>query len=219
MRAVALGVSALLMLAGAEKSFAGSIRATCTQGGSMVYREDIPEDSPADRRLAIASKNPEAMCVFLKIADMPPEQRVPVTSSSEIPEDVLKGATIPQGNADESLAAALSVLSGKSEEPNLIPLPSFSNEIKAPMQALPETSDRPTPLNLTVGIYRNMEMPDVVAHWKLMQKDTKVLSRMTPSISTVGDVTLLSIEDVPYDDAAELCKEAERHGEGCIAAY
>ena len=216
-----------LALLGVFVSFAGTatagqIRATCTQNGAMIYREDIPEDATAERRLAIAASRPQAMCIFLKVGATPPEQRMPAGLGDEIPLDVLKGAVVPQGGADESLATALSVLSGRSDAPDLKPLPPFANDVGTPVSAwaaADASDDSRKPLNLTVGIYRNMEMQDVVAHWKVMQKDTIVLARMTPSIATVGDVTLLSVEDVPYEDASKLCVEAKKHGEGCIAAY
>jgi hypothetical protein len=184
-----------------------------------VYREDIPADASAERRLSIASKNPQAMCVFLKIADLPPETRVP--ASAELPDEVLKGALEGGGTADESLAAALSVLSGSSDRsgPMGSTADSFSNAFAQPMVRGTATEDRQRPLNLTIGMYRSVPMETVMAHWKAMQAGTKVLARMTPSMSVVGDVTMLSIENVPDADAAELCEEAERTGAGCIAVY
>jgi hypothetical protein len=214
-------VAAITLLAStqADAQSSAMIRATCTQKGITVYREDIPADASAERRLSIASKNPQAMCVFLKISDLPPEHRSPATTG-ELPDEVIRGAIKGGGMADESLAAALSVLSGDTGSPAASGIEeSFSNGFDQPMArgSLPE--DRQRPLNLTIGLYRSVPMESVVAHWKTMQAGTKVLSRMTPSMSVVGDVTMLSVENVQDEDAAELCREAEEKGVGCIAVY
>lgn len=203
----------------AHAQSAGMIRATCTQKGMTVYREDIPADASAERRLSIASRNPQAMCVFLKIADLPPERRVP--ASDDLPDEVLRGALEGGASADESLAAALSVLTGPSDRTGSMPATqeSFSNAFEQPMVHGSAAEDRPKPLNLTIGIYRSVPMESIMAHWRSMQAGTKVLARMTPSMAVVGDVTMLSIENVPDDDAAALCLEAEKVGSGCIAVY
>ncbi|MNU37046.1 hypothetical protein D3C71_256740 [compost metagenome] len=217
---IALGAAAVLgSCPQAHAQSAAMIRATCTQKGMTVYREDIPADASAERRLSIASRNPQAMCVFLKIADMPPERRVP--ASDDLPDEVLRGALEGGSSPDESLAAALSVLSGPSDRPGSTPSvrDSFSNAFAQPMVRGSSAEDRPRPLNLTIGIYRSVPMESIMAHWRSMQAGTKVLARMTPSMAVVGDVTMLSIENVPDDDAAELCQEAEKVGSGCIAVY
>jgi hypothetical protein len=198
----------------------GMIRATCTQKGMTVYREDIPANASAEQRLAIATKNPQAMCVFLKIADLPPEHRAVPQYSGGLPNEILQGALVG-GSADESLAAALSVLAGNTTGTPMStyrPSASFSNSFEVPVASAVE-EDRQKPLNLTIGVYRSVPMGDVMAHWKAMQAGTKVLSRMTPSMSVVGDVTLLSVENVPDQDAATLCEEADKNGVGCIAVY
>lgn len=198
---------------------AGMIRATCTQDRMTVYREDIPSDASAERRLSIASKYRKAMCIFLKIEDLPPERRV--SASADLPDEVLRGALEGSSTPDESLAAALSVLSGSSDraEPSASSGASFSNAFAQPMASGSAAEERSHPLNLTIGIYRSVPMASIMAHWKSMQAGTKVLARMTPSMSVVGDVTMLSIENVPDDDAAKLCEEAEKVGSGCIAVY
>lgn len=203
---------------------AGMIRASCTEPGKNVYREDIPADAPADRRLLIAAKYPEALCVFLKIDDKPPEYREPVAQAlGGLPAEVIAAASGTGGDSDESLATALSVLTGKGG-PSLDPGPSgtsssFSNAWSVPMTSDPTASTRQKPVNLTIGIYKGVAMDDVVAHWKAMQQGTKILSRMTPNMTVSGDVTMLSIEEVQDTDAAALCEEAARVGSGCIAVY
>lgn len=195
----------------------GMIRATCTsKGGGTVHRQDLPEDASARERLAIAAAYPDAMCLFLKIADLPPEHRVP--RSPSIPDDVLQGALEGAGTPDDSLAAALSVLSGRDETPT-VEARTFSNGFDSAVSLAEPEKERSKPLNLTVGLYRSVPMEDVMAHWKVMQEGTRILARMTPSMSVVGDVTMLSIENVPDSEAAKLCEEAALKGAGCIAVY
>lgn len=195
------------------------IRATCNQDGMIVHREDIPADASAERRLMIAAKKPKAMCVFLKIADHPPEYRAPSTVPSDmLPSEILSAAASTGNSEDVSLAAALNVLSGRSDDEAGSDIPQFSNAYTTPMTMdtiLPKASA----LNLTIGLYKNLKMEDVIAHWKLMQQGTKVLATMTPSMAVTGDITMLSIEDVPDSQAAALCEEAAKNGSGCIAVY
>jgi hypothetical protein len=212
---IAAAVALQMAGGGVFAQSAGMIRATCTAGGTTVYREDIPADASAEQRLAIASRNPEAMCVFLKISDLPPERRV--ASPTSMPEDIFGGSTSTGEAPDASLAAALSVLSGQDFPSVMGSAPAFSNSYSRPVaSAAPE---RPKPLNLTIGIYKGIPMEDVMAHWKDMQADTRILSRMTPSMSIVGDVTMLSVENVQDSEAAALCEEAGLKGAGCIAVY
>jgi hypothetical protein len=211
---------ALLASAGAASAqSAPMIRATCTSKGTKatVYREDIPVDASAERRLMIASKYPDALCMFLKISDIPPEQRLPSAPADPI----LGGAAGSSLTMDESLAAALNVLSGKSDDagPASSSAARFSNAFATPMMQTAPEVERPKPLNLTIGVYRSVPMQDVVAHWKTMQAGTEILTKMTPSISIVGDVTMLSIENVPDELAARLCDEAKEKGAGCIAVF
>lgn len=203
----------------------GMIRASCVENGFSRYREDLPADATADRRLAIAAKYPEAMCVFLKISDLPPEYRAPnPVAGGELPADVVNGAMTGGQAPDESLAAALSVLTGTGgprggmDIGGAAPTP-FSNAWSQPMTSDPAATTRQKPVNLTIGIYKGVAMEDVVAHWKAMQQGTKMLSRMTPNMTVTGNVTMLSIEDVQDSDAAAVCDEAAKVGSGCIAVY
>jgi hypothetical protein len=166
------------------------------------------------------------MCVFLKIADIPPEYRVPnAITENSLAADVVNGAIAGKQTADESLAAALSVLTGRggSSRGGMAidgPAPApFSNDWSQPMTSDPTAPTRKKPVNLTIGIYKGVAMDDVIAHWKTMQQGTKILSRMTPNMTVTGNVTMLSIEDVQDSDAAALCDEAAKVGSGCIAVY
>lgn len=211
-----LSAALIGILAGADVALAdGMIRATCTvKGGVTVHRQDLPEDVSATDRLAVATAFPDAMCVFLKVSGQPPEVRSIPSGASEILVST-DGASI---DVDESLAAALSVLSGteiSSDESTR----SFANSFATPMSRSAPERRLAKPLNLTVGIYRSMPMSDVMAHWRSMQAGTKILSRMTPSMSVVGEVTMLSIENVPDAEAAGLCEEASDKGAGCLAVY
>lgn len=56
-------------------------------------------------------------------------------------------------------------------------------------------------------------------HWRQMSAGTKVLSKMTPTVTTAEDVMMLSIEGVTDGEAGQLCDEAQERGVGCLAAY
>ncbi|NTF17492.1 hypothetical protein G6L37_03700 [Agrobacterium rubi] len=214
-----LSLAAIATLAAPASGYSdGIIRATCTsKGGSTTHRQDLPENASAEQRLAIATAYPEDMCLFLKIADLPPEHRVP--SSVTVPQEVLRETMSGSGVPDESLAAALSVLSGQDAPSTAKAATSFSNGFDRAVSWSPAEKERAKPLNLTIGIYKSMAMEDVMTHWREMQSGTSILSRMTPSMQVVGDVTMLSIENVADDDAATLCEEAGRKGAGCVAIY
>lgn len=218
------GAVALLSYLQTADAAGGLIRASCVEkGGAIVYREDLPADATADRRLAIATRYSPAMCVFLKIAELPPEYREPQQAAQPgLPTEILSGAAAGGMSSDESLAAALSVLTGKRDGQNGIAGPaasSFSNAWAQPLSSSQMADTRPKPVNLTIGIYKDIGMDDVIAHWKSMQHGTRLLSRMTPNMSVTGNITMLSIEDVQDADAAAVCDEAALVGSGCIAVY
>lgn len=74
-------------------------------------------------------------------------------------------------------------------------------------------------MNLTLGIYRSVEMNDVLAHWRLMQEHGSTLSKLIPTFDIIDDITVLSIMDVPDTIADKVCTEASEKGQGCIAFF
>lgn len=213
-------LAAALFLAPAS-AFAdgGAVKASCSQDGTVVYREEIPAGAPAERRLLIASMHPKALCVFL-------DRSVSAQSMPDGREAVPADESIAGG--DESLAAALAVIaSGKTGDAYPEGMAAFVRESGAVNEAV-RPSAKPSAkaggqagrfLNLAVGVYRNVGMADVMAHWKAMQAGTKVLSRMTPTVNASAGVTMVSVEGVPDELAAELCEEASAKGSGCLAVY
>jgi hypothetical protein len=62
-------------------------------------------------------------------------------------------------------------------------------------------------------------MVDVLGHWKIMQKDGSILKKMTPTFDNVDNITVMSILKVPDELADQVCKEASKRGQGCIAFF
>lgn len=218
-RRLALALAASLAAAAAvpqDASAAGTVRASCHQDGRIVYREDFPADSPAEKRILIAARHSGAMCVFL---DVTGRESMPVPGAAP-------ASPVPDVAGDPDLAAALSVIAeGRTGE--RYP-PSIANAVRggaSPPARIPEAKEgarQAAPagfLNLTLGIYRGVPLADVMDHWKKMQEGTKVLSRMTPTVSAVDGVIMVSVEGVPDELAASLCEEAAGKGAGCVAVY
>ena len=186
----------------------GSIRASCTDKGRIVYREDLPPGVPANRRLEIAASYPNALCIFLKASAAPPSG-----------EDNL--AAILPGGADtptEDLANALSYLSTGDE----VGKPygeDFDEGMQTFMKSANAFSQPAKTVNLTIGVYEDTTSAEVLEHWAFIEKNTKRLGKMTPSIQRLDDITVLNVEDVLDSDAAEVCAEAEKVASGCVAVY
>lgn len=209
----AIAVVAALQMASAAMAEESAVRASCSEGGTVVYREDIPADAPSKRRLLIASMHPKALCVFL---DPRAGGGAAVGATTAI---------ASQMGGDDSLAAALAVIAeGKPGDPYP---DSISAAVKgAPAQSVPAQKTTPNGgrpdqhfLNLAIGVYRDVSLADVMAHWKEMQAGTKILSRMTPTVNSAGGVTMVSVEGIPDEMAASLCDEAAQKGAGCLAVY
>ncbi|MCZ7861703.1 hypothetical protein O9X98_09855 [Agrobacterium salinitolerans] len=203
--AAGAGLMALASNAAAED---GSIRASCMQAGRIVYREDLPAGTSADRRLEIAAAHRNALCVFLKTE--PIEAVVP---------DVHDPALAAMGGAEnEDLASALAYLSPGAA----VGTPyggAFDDGMKDFMKTENAFTDQVKSVNLTIGVYSGATSEDVLSHWAIIKKSTRLLGRMTPSIERVADVVVLSVENVADEDASAVCKEAQEYASGCMAVY
>ncbi|MCS4089769.1 hypothetical protein [Rhizobium sp. BK176] len=212
MRLLNIGIAtATALLAFAGEAYAaddGSVRASCTQDGRIVYREDLPAGTPSDRRLQIAAKYRKALCVFLKTD--PVEASAPTLRDPAIP-------AVTGGNGD--LAAALAYLSPGGDVGTPYGGQEFDEGMKSFMKSENAFTDHVRSVNLTIGVYSGATTQDVLAHWAYIKQNAKLLGRMTPSIETVGDVVVLSVDDVSDDDASAVCKEAQTYASGCMAVY
>jgi hypothetical protein len=187
----------------------GAVRASCTtQRGEIVYREDLPAGTSADRRLEIAAKYRNALCVFLK--SDPIEVNLP-----EVHDPALASVSVGR---NEDLASALAFLSPGAS----VGAPYggvFDEGMKSFMKTENAFTNDVKSVNLTIGVYSGATSEDVLGHWASIQKTTKKLGRMTPSIERIGDVVVLSVEGVSDTDASIVCEEASRVASGCIAVY
>jgi hypothetical protein len=206
--AVAAGLLALASNAAAED---GTIRALCMQpgqAGQIVYREDLPAGTSADRRLEIAALYRKALCVFLKVE--PTQDAVP---------DVHDPALVAMSGAgNQDLASAIAYLSPGAS----VGTPyggAFDESMKDFMKTENAFTDHVKSVNLTIGVYTGSTSEDVLEHWAVIKNSTKLLGRMTPSIERVGDIVVLSVENVADEDASAVCREAQEYASGCMAVY
>jgi hypothetical protein len=188
----------------------GFIKASCIQGGRLVYREDLPRNIPADKRLQIAANYPQALCAFMLTEPTPSATIEP-------------GPPIPSGLASSASGDGLeSALAYLGADQGAVGTPYgevFDQAMDDFMKSENSFSSPEGTVNLTIGIYRDTKSEDVLAHWAEMQKNSPILSSMTPSIQTVEDVTVLNIEDVADSQANDVCKAADEFASGCIAVY
>lgn len=205
--AAGAGLMALASNAAADD---GTIRASCMQAGRIVYRENLPAGTSADRRLEIAARHRNALCVFLKAE--PVEAVVPDVH------DPALAAMAGGGGGNEDLASALAFLSPGAS----VGTPyggAFDDGMKDFMKTENAFTDHVKSVNLTIGVYTGATSEDVLGHWAVIKKNTKLLGRMTPSIERVADVVVLSVENVADEDASAVCKEAQEYASGCMAVY
>lgn len=196
----------------------GGLRASCTANGRVVYREDLPANASFEKRRQIMDAFPEAMCIFLSTATQPTAAANNYGFGNE-------------ENADDSLVAALAAISGGrvgEQYPNEISKMFSGNKgvtaILGQGDLQPATSKSkqvmpPNFVNLTLGVYKNVKMSDILAHWKIMQKSGPTLKKLTPTFDVVDDVTVMSIMQVPDGLADKVCTEASEKGQGCVAFF
>lgn len=213
--AVALGMLAAAVAATPAIAGDAVVKASCSQDGRVVYREEIPAGAASERRILIASMHPKALCVFL-------EPRDPSVPAAEATASGAVGQVSEEDDA--SLAAALAVIaSGKPGDAYPDGISDFvkgsAGESAPAAKPVRKAAGDAHFLNLAIGVYENVPLADVMAHWKEMQEGSKVLSRMTPTVNSSGDVTMVSVEGVPDELAAQLCDEAAVKGPGCLAVY
>ncbi len=206
---VALAGVAVGLVAVTHGTTAGAqpvLRAVCTKGGQIVHREDLPPGAGYEEKATVTARNPDALCVFVQNDDSEKSVRYGLGPSPT--------AEVPR---DSDLATALAMISEGRQSPNdgeKIPV-----DLSAIMQPIKATPTVSSTINLTIGIYKDMEAADIIDHWKAMQRDSQALKNLTPTLTRANDITMLSVENVPDALADQLCKEAEKTSSGCLAYY
>jgi hypothetical protein len=205
---------ALLIVTAALSGIASSagaappVRVSCTQNNVLVHREDVSRESIDLKRADIADRYPAALCIFLDVA----------SDSVVTVGDPTAGAANSGGNGpDTDLVTALAAISNKNVPERVgeaIPA-SFSQRF-GDFQTKKENKQK---IGLAIGIYDDVPLTDVLSHWRAAAAQTSWLSRMTPTVSTAGKVTLLSLDGVQDEDVGNVCSEAEERGMKCLAAY
>jgi hypothetical protein len=225
--AAALFVGALSMVPVFPATAAADeiIRASCSERGRVVHREDMAANASPEKRLSIAAARPNALCIFLKVGE--PADRVPSEGTPLQVQVQAAPANAPSAIgapvAQDDLAKALAFISdGRDKGPSSVAAysnPDVFNDGPSPFAAEKAFSKSTDSVNLTIGVYDNATSETVNAHWNFIKSQTSFLAQMTPSIKTVDGVTVLTLENVMTSAAAKACEEAEKYASGCIAVY
>lgn len=200
------------------------VRASCSESGEIVYRENLSTDTP-EKRALISANNPNAMCVFFEASEQARSGPVPMSvpgGASHLPDSILSAAAGRSKVEDKDLAAALSAILGKKPGEGYEPMSTGTPAILGGTVAEPgpkPTGAAPKVVGLALAVFNDVPLSNVMAHWRTMSAGTRMLSRMTPTVTSTGSVTLLSIEGVPDEDVGGVCEEAKEKGAGCLAAY
>jgi hypothetical protein len=187
------------------------LSASCTQNGRIVNRENLPPGAGTTEKLIIAARFPDALCIFVQ---------------SDETNNTVGYVQAPPVNSrvstDNDLATALAMISeGRQSTRVGEGLPVDLSTVMQPLKSkgnVPDTTAAAT-ISLTIGIYKDMSAEDIMGHWKIMQKQSTTLQKMTPTLTRAKDITMLSVENVPDASADQVCKEAEKTSSGCIAYY
>jgi hypothetical protein len=162
--------------------------------------------------MMVSARFPEAVCIFVQIDDV--DQ--PMGPQPVVQDQVLKAPD------DTDLATALAMISAGRQSADVGA--SLPVDLTAVMTPFRSSSPQPTTaagetINLTIGIYQHMQTSDILAHWKVMQKDSVALARLTPILTQAKDITMLSVENVPDTAADQVCQDAAKTSSGCLAYY
>lgn len=199
---------------------ADKIRVTCTKDGRIVHREELSGAATQEQKMFIYAKNPDALCIFLRDA--------PSTDATELEVGIdhlvggkVGGAT-KDNNPSNDLATALAIISSGGASPSSpIDLTDAMRKFRQNDPARTPTPEiAPTRLiNLTIGIYRSVSATDIMDHWKAMQAAGTSLKNLTPTLTRVANITMLSVENIGDENANAICEDAAKYGSGCIAFY
>lgn len=197
------------------------LRVTCTQNGRIVYKEELPANAGQEERMFVYAKNPDALCIFLQ--DGPSFETIGAVSPGV---DAISSGKVAGGTSENTpsndLATALAMISSGQPAPSMpIDLTDAMQKFRQETGAIPPSTkiEQQKLLNLTIGIYRSVATSDVISHWKAMQKQGPSLKNLTPTLTNVADITMLSVENIADENADAICKDAAILGSGCIAFY
>jgi len=205
--AVCVAAAAAAVLTGIVDGKAGpsGIRASCSENGRIVYREDIFAENVDEKRILISAQHPNALCTFIDLA--------PTGNPGEIslPVDLISAAA--GGQSADDLSSALRAIGLMSPGQQYAPEMSFGPPRKKDARAKARHVD------VAIGVYKGVPLESVLEHWRKVSAGTRVAARMTPTIAVTDDVTLLSIEGVLDEDVASLCKELEDKDLSCLSVF
>lgn len=218
---ILLGLT-LACLTAAKAEANDVLRVTCTQDGRIVYKEELPGNAGQEERMFVYAKNPDALCIFLQDGPTTEAASSQMGIETIMPGKVIGGTS--ENTPSNDLATALAMISSGKPAPSMPidltdAMQKFKHETGTIDVAKPMNKEQQKLLNLTVGIYRSVSADDVISHWKAMQAQGSSLKNLTPTLTNVEDITMLSVENIADENADAICKDAAVLGSGCIAFY
>lgn len=175
---------------------------TCSQGGRIVYLEEMAESASPRRESEIVNRFPDGTCVFLSGA--PPLGLVPSAVT---------------GSSDASLDAALRAISGMPvgiaapEEPARIRVPGIHVDLTPDPAGLAPASAS----WVRLAVYRDVAHTDAIADWRRIIAAEPAFRRLTPAITETNDgYMMLSVGPVSGPSRERVCLAAARLGVDCM---
>lgn len=196
-----------------------ALRVTCTQNGMIVHKEKLAVDAGEEERFFVRARYPDALCIFIQ--DEPTPGTLGIESFDAANSGKISGGTSDNTPSNDLATALAMISSGKPASSMPVDLTDAMQKFRSETgAAAPEPkAEKQKLLNLTIGIYRSVGAGDVISHWKAMQKQGASLRNLTPTLTSVADITMLSVENIADEDADAVCKDAAILGSGCIAFY
>jgi hypothetical protein len=168
----------------------------------------------------VYAKNPDALCIFLQDGPEFEARSTEAGIEAIMPGRVVGGTA--ENTPSNDLATALAMISsGQPARSTPVDLTDAMQKFRQEMGSVapPSNTEQQKLVNLTIGIYRSVPASDVIGHWKVMQSQGQSLRHLTPTLTKVADITMLSVENISDENAEAICQDATNLGSGCIAFY
>ncbi len=204
-------IRTFLLIAIATLSFqqvkASDTSVTCTKNNRIIYQDTISGKPTTEQKMFVYAKNPDAMCIFMNDGNSHSTPSEPVNPLTEnVPEAITNGNA-----AGSDLAAALArISSGNTGTPYPIDITKEVANFKKEANSEPVQPHVEHTINVTIGIYKSVPIDDVMAHWKEMQLVGNTLKGMTPTVTRINEITMLSLENVLISRQNKYAKKPHR---------
>lgn len=182
-------ISGGLFLSPDAASAAAGSSVSCSQKGRIVFKRSFEKVLTENQQAAIENTFPKALCIFVDEA--------PSFDFSSMP------------SSGDGLATALAIISqgGIGE--------AYPDSIEGMIKPSASANAK----DVAVSVYKHMAVKDILAHWKQVSTSSPELARLTTSIKTMGQVSLLSLKDVPESQMLQVCSLLADRGLKCLTTF